>query len=84
MNVMEMSHRSKGIRTLSIRRRLICVFDEYSGQLCVLLQGGASLQFAMVPLNLTKYKKAHFVKTGQWAKAIEQAKSLGRQQGRVF
>ncbi|KKI51014.1 MAG: 3-phosphoserine/phosphohydroxythreonine transaminase [Christensenella hongkongensis] len=81
MNVMEMSHRSKEYQDIidtaeADLRDLMNIPDNYS---VLFLQGGASLQFAMVPLNLmTKYKKAHFVKTGQWAKkAIEQAKKFG-------
>ena len=43
------------------------------------LQGGASLQFAMVPMNLlSKHKKAHYVNTGLWSKkAIKEAKRFG-------
>ncbi len=81
MNVMEMSHRSKDYQDIidtaeADLRELMNIPDNYS---VLFLQGGASLQFAMVPLNLmVKYKKAHFVKTGQWAKkAIEQAKKFG-------
>jgi phosphoserine aminotransferase len=42
------------------------------------LQGGASLQFSMVPLNLFRNKKADFVDTGSWSKkAIAEAKKYG-------
>jgi phosphoserine aminotransferase len=71
MNVMEMSHRGKvfdGImqETEKDLRELMGIPDNYN---VMFLQGGASLQFYMIPLNLmTKYKKAHFINTGIWAK----------------
>jgi len=81
MNVMEMSHRSKEYQEIidtaeADVRQLLAIPDNYK---VMFLQGGASLQFYMVPLNLmTKYKKAHFVKTGAWSKkAIAEAKLLG-------
>lgn len=81
MNVMEMSHRSAEFQDIidsaeADLRELMNIPDNYS---VLFLQGGASMQFAMVPLNLmTKHKRAHFVKTGQWAKkAIEQAEKFG-------
>ncbi|MEF9988019.1 MAG: 3-phosphoserine/phosphohydroxythreonine transaminase [Christensenella sp.] len=81
MNVMEMSHRSAVYQNIidtaeADLRELLAIPDDYS---VLFLQGGASMQFAMVPLNLmTVHKKAHFVKTGQWAKkAIEQANKFG-------
>ena len=81
MNVMEMSHRSAEFQDIidsaeADLRELMNIPDNYS---VLFLQGGASMQFAMVPLNLmTKHKRAHFVKTGQWAKkAIEQAGKFG-------
>lgn len=81
MSVMEMSHRSPMYEAIikgaeSALRRLMRIPDSYS---VLFLQGGASLQFAMVPLNLMGITgRADFVKTGMWAKkAIEQAKSFG-------
>ncbi len=81
MNVMEMSHRSKEYQAIidtaeADLRELLFIPDGYK---VMFLQGGASLQFYMAPLNLmTKYKKAHFVETGAWAKkAIAEAKKLG-------
>ncbi len=80
MSVMEMSHRSKmylGIiegaeKTL---RELMNIPDNYK---VMFLQGGASMQFAQVPLNLFVNKKADYVKTGQWAKkAISEAQKYG-------
>ncbi|HBU12054.1 MAG TPA: 3-phosphoserine/phosphohydroxythreonine aminotransferase [Clostridiales bacterium] len=81
MNVMEMSHRSKEYQAIideaeADLRDLMHIPDNYK---VLFLQGGASMQFYMVPLNLmTKYKKAHFVSTGAWAKkAIAEAKKVG-------
>lgn len=81
MSVMEMSHRSKEYQAIidtaeADLRELMNIPDGYK---VMFLQGGASLQFYMVPLNLmTKYKRAHFVKTGAWAKkAIAEAKMVG-------
>lgn len=81
MNVMEMSHRSKAYQDIidaaeADFRDLLAIPDNYQ---VLFLQGGASLQFYMVPLNLmTKYRKAHFVDTGTWAsKAIVEAGLVG-------
>ncbi|MFZ5975499.1 MAG: 3-phosphoserine/phosphohydroxythreonine transaminase [Bacillota bacterium] len=81
MSVMEMSHRSAMFEEIiqgaeATLRKLMRISDAYS---VLFLQGGASLQFAMVPLNLMgKTGKADYVKTGMWAKkAIEQAKAYG-------
>jgi phosphoserine aminotransferase len=71
MSVMEMSHRSKDYMAIinaaeASLRELMQVPDNYK---ILFLQGGASLQFAMVPLNLmNKNKKADYVVTGVWAK----------------
>lgn len=81
MSVMEMSHRSKDYQQIidgaeQDLRDLLRIPDNYK---VLFLQGGASLQFLMVPMNLmTKYKRANFVNTGQWAKkAIAEAKLVG-------
>lgn len=81
MSVMEMSHRSKVYDDIIKRaeaslRKLMNISDQYQ---VLFLQGGASLQFCMVPFNLmTKYKKAHYVNTGAWSKkAIKEAKRFG-------
>lgn len=80
MSVMEMSHRGKvfdGIikQAEADFRTLVGVPDNY----CVLfLQGGGSTQFAQVPLNLMKNKKAGYVITGNWAKkAWQEAQKYG-------
>ena len=81
MSVMEMSHRSAVFgeiieKTERRMRKLMGIPDNYK---VLFLQGGASLQFAMVPLNLmTRAKKAYFVNTGAWSKkAIAEAKKFG-------
>ncbi|GAB3021478.1 3-phosphoserine/phosphohydroxythreonine transaminase [Niabella terrae] len=81
MSVMEMSHRSKdfmGIKDAAeaTLRELMHIPENYK---VLFLQGGASSQFAMVPLNLmNKNKKADFVNTGTWSKkAIKEAKRYG-------
>ena len=77
MNVMEMSHRSKDFMDIISQaeadlRSLLGIPDNYK---VLFLQGGASTQFAMVPMNLAKKGKAHYVHTGAWAKkAIGEAK----------
>ena len=70
MSVMEMSHRSKGyddiIKTAEKDlRELLGIPDNYK---VMFLQGGASTQFAMIPMNLMKNKVADYIITGQWAK----------------
>lgn len=71
MSVMEMSHRSADYKAIidgaeALVRELMNVPDNYK---VLFLQGGASSQFAMIPMNLaTKNKKADYVITGQWAK----------------
>ncbi len=80
-SVMEMSHRSKEYqaifdKTVALLRELMEIPDDYE---VLLLQGGASSQFAMVPLNLmNKSGKADYVITGQWAnKAYKEASRYG-------
>ncbi|HZK19827.1 MAG TPA: 3-phosphoserine/phosphohydroxythreonine transaminase [Treponemataceae bacterium] len=77
-SVNEMSHRSSAFtpiiqETEHLIRELMDIPAHYK---VLFLQGGASTQFAMVPLNLgTKYNKAAYVDTGTWsAKAIKEAK----------
>jgi phosphoserine aminotransferase len=81
MSVMEMSHRSKMYLDIiteaeKLLRELMDIPENYK---VLFLQGGASMQFAMVPLNLfSKSRKADFVNTGMWAKkAISEAKKYG-------
>lgn len=81
MSVMEMSHRSKTYEAIiqnaeMLLRKLMNIPENYS---VLFLQGGASQQFAMIPMNLmTKTKKADFIHTGTWSKkAIAEAKLVG-------
>ncbi len=81
MSVMEMSHRSKTIEGMMNEaaqdlRDLLKVPDNYK---ILFLQGGASQQFAMVPMNLMKNRVADHLNTGQWAKkAISEGKLYGK------
>lgn len=80
MSVMEMSHRSKAYDAIikeaeADLRELMGIPDNYK---VLFLQGGASQQFAMIPMNLMKNKKAAYIVTGQWAKkAYQEAKIYG-------
>ncbi len=81
MSVMEMSHRSAEYEAIigkaeSLLRELMHIPDNYK---VLFLQGGASSQFAMIPLNLMKKsKKADYVITGQWSKkAAQEAEKYG-------
>lgn len=80
MSIMEMSHRSKVFdammkETEADFRALVGVPDNYR---VLFLQGGASLQFAQIPMNLMKNGKAGYIVTGQWAKkAFAEAKKYG-------
>ena len=78
MSVMEMSHRGKEFMSIAAQaeadlRELMGISDDYA---VLFLQGGASSQFAMVPLNLLGNKKsADYINTGAWSKkAIAEAK----------
>lgn len=81
MSVMEMSHRSKPFEEIikgaeATLREIMGIPNNYY---VLFLQGGASLQFAMVPLNLFRSsKKADYINTGTWSKkAISEAKKYG-------
>lgn len=70
MSVMEMSHRSSVFQEIietaeADIRELMHIPDNYK---VLFLQGGASQQFAMIPMNLMKNKVADYIVTGQWAK----------------
>ncbi|WMJ88705.1 3-phosphoserine/phosphohydroxythreonine transaminase [Anaerocolumna sp. MB42-C2] len=81
MSVMEMSHRSKAYETIIKEaeqdlRDLMNIPDNYR---VLFLQGGASQQFAMIPMNLMKNKVADYIITGQWAKkAYQEAQIYGK------
>lgn len=80
MSVMEMSHRSKAYQEIietaeADLRELMHIPDNYK---VLFLQGGASQQFAMIPMNLMKNKVADYIVTGQWAKkAYQEASKYG-------
>ena len=81
MSVMEMSHRSKMFddiiqETEKDLRDLMHIPDNYK---VLFLQGGASQQFAMIPMNLMKNRVADYIVTGQWAKkAWQEAQKYGK------
>ena len=80
MCVMEMSHRSKVFQQIRDEaeadlRKLMDIPPEYK---VLFVQGGGTLQFAMVPMNLMKHGTACYVETGAWSKkAIAEAKKYG-------
>jgi len=78
MSVMEMSHRGKAFMSIAAKaeadlRKLMAIPENYK---VLFLQGGASTQFAMIPLNLLGDKtSADYINTGMWSKkAIAEAK----------
>lgn len=81
MSVMEMSHRSKAFQEIidtaqADIRELMNIPDNYK---VLFLQGGASQQFAMIPMNLMKNRVADYIVTGQWAKkACTEAQKYGK------
>jgi len=81
MSVMEMSHRSKVFEQIineaeADLRELMSIPDNYK---VLFLQGGASQQFAMIPMNLMKNGSADYIVTGQWAKkACKEASAYGK------
>ena len=81
MSVMEMSHRSKAYQQIideaeADLRELMNIPDNYK---VLFLQGGASQQFAMIPMNLMKNGVADYIVTGQWAKkAYQEAQKYGK------
>jgi len=80
MSVMEMSHRTKMFESIignaeADLRDLLKIPDNYK---VLFLQGGASQQFAMIPMNLFKNRVGDYIITGQWAKkAYQEAKLYG-------
>ncbi len=81
MSVMEMSHRSKVFEEILNEaeqdlRDLMAIPADYK---VLFLQGGAHLQFAMIPMNLMKNRSADYIVTGQWAKkAYNEAAIYGK------
>src|SRR5574344_1804795 len=81
MSVMEMSHRGKAYAAIHAEaiatfKELLGIGDDYS---VLFVQGGASLQFAMIPMNfLGKGQTADYVNSGTWGnKAMKQAQAIG-------
>ena len=80
MSVMEMSHRSKAFQEIydnaeSDLRKLMNIPDNYK---VLFIQGGATLQFSMIPMNLMKNGVADYIVTGAWSKkAFSEAKKFG-------
>jgi phosphoserine aminotransferase len=80
MSVLEISHRSKTFDKIHAKAKeglktLLDVGDNYD---ILFLQGGASLQFSMVPMNLMNNGKADYIVTGVWSKkAVKEAKRIG-------
>jgi len=81
LSVMEMSHRSKSYDDIIVAaekdiRQLLNISDDY---VVMFLQGGATLQFSMIPLNImAPNNKADYINTGAWSKkAIKEAKRVG-------
>ena len=81
MSVMEMSHRSKVYQTIideaeADLRELMNIPDNYK---VLFIQGGATLQFSMIPMNLMKNGVADYIVTGAWSKkAYTEAKKFGK------
>ena len=78
MSVMEMSHRSPAYQAIidaaeADLRELMGIPDNYK---VLFLQGGASQQFAMIPMNLMKNRVADYIITGQWAKKAWQEANI--------
>ena len=81
MSVMEMSHRSKDFEVIiqDAERNLRELMNIPNNYKVLFLQGGASMQFAMVPMNLMKNRVADYIITGHWAKkAATEAEKFGK------
>lgn len=87
LSVLELSHRSSLFETIvqeaeTLLRELMTIPDNYR---VLFLQGGASLQFTMVPLNLANNQKTAYINTGSWSeKAIQEAKKIPNTQVAVI
>ncbi|WP_066634193.1 3-phosphoserine/phosphohydroxythreonine transaminase [Desulfolucanica intricata] len=81
MSVMEMSHRSKPFEEIitTAEQDLRDLMNIPGNYRVLFLQGGASLQFSMIPMNLMKNGVADYIVTGQWAKkAYQEAQKFGK------
>ena len=88
LSVMEMSHRSKEVVEIAetAKQDFIVLMDVNSDYEVLFIQGGASLQFSMVPMNLLLGSKtealSNYLNVGQWSiKAIKEAKKYGYKNG---
>lgn len=83
MGVLEISHRSKDFEAIledakDLLKEILSIPDTHE---VLFLQGGASLQFAMIPMNFLKQGTADYIITGSWSKkAIKEAKFFGNPQ----
>lgn len=81
MSIMEMSHRGAVYEAVhnEAQERLLSLLGNPSGYKVLFIQGGASTQFAMIPMNfLGQGQTANYVMTGSWAdKALKEAKLIG-------
>jgi len=80
LSIMEISHRSKEFDAVikGAENKIRKAFGVPDNYYVLFLQGGASLQFGMIPMNLLKGGKADYIHTGEWAsKAIKEAKLYG-------
>jgi phosphoserine aminotransferase len=82
LSVMEMSHRSKSFEVIIKEAENLIreIFNISTGYHVIFMQGGATLQFAAIPLNLMGAdQKAAYINTGSWSKkAIQEAQKLGK------
>jgi phosphoserine aminotransferase len=80
LSVMEISHRSKDFESVinTAEEKIRFLMGVPANYSVLFIQGGASLQFGMIPMNLLKGGQADYVNTGSWAKkAIKEAKLFG-------
>ncbi|MBP7653568.1 3-phosphoserine/phosphohydroxythreonine transaminase [Candidatus Dependentiae bacterium] len=81
LSIMEISHRSKEFDAVikTAEQKIRDIFGVPDNYWILFLQGGASLQFGMVPMNLLQGGSADYIHTGEWAsKAIKEAKLFGK------
>jgi phosphoserine aminotransferase len=86
MSVMEISHRSSLFQSIIDEteydlRALMNIPDDYE---VLFLQGGTSLQFAMIPMNFMRNKKADYILTGYWAKKAAASCACSFRQSRYY
>ena len=86
MSVMEMSHRSKAYETIiaEAEQDFRTLFGVPEGYKVLFLQGGASMQFSMVPMSFLRGGKADYVITGTWGKKALEAACLEGEGIKIF